>query len=195
MNGKGAQAASVTAMMRWTIRAAAAREASPSRVLEALNAALLSESTPGDFCTAIYGCLRADDLTLRFSIAGHPLPILRTAEGGADCIGEPGTLLGAIAEPSLHECEVKLSAGDMLLFYTDGVTESRTADGFFGTDRLRALAERCQGPDAEAVAREIEAAVVEATGTGMTDDIALLVLRALDQDASRSSTSLSRRRS
>ena len=177
--GKGAQAASVTAMLRWTIRAAAMRERSPSRVLEAVNAMLFSPTTPGDSGTAIYARLDtdADPMTLTLAIAGHPCPLRRSAGGDVTTIGETGTMLGALPEPELHDATIALHPGDVLLLYTDGVTESRTREGFFGPDRLAAALQASAGGDAAAVARGVEAAVTEA-GARLVDDVALLVIQA-----------------
>ena len=178
--GKGAEAASVTAMMRWTIRAAALRERSPSRVLEALNAVLMSATTPGDTGTAIYARLETDtdSMTLTLAVAGHPSPLRLSADGDVTTVGEPGTMLGALSQPNLHDTTVRLRPGDVLLFYTDGVTESRTPEGFFGPDRLAAALKATRGADAAHVARSIEAAVTEAAGGRLTDDVALLVMHA-----------------
>jgi phosphoserine phosphatase RsbU/P len=177
--GKGAEAASVTAMMRWTIRAAALREVSPSRVLEALNAVLLSATTPGDTGTAVYASLEtdADPMTLTLAVAGHPPPLRLSAGGDVTTVGEPGTMLGALSEPELHDATVALSPGDVLLLYTDGVTESRTPEGFFGPGRLAAALQAAGGADAASLARSIEAAVTEAAGGRLSDDVALLVIQ------------------
>jgi len=180
VRGKGAQAASVTSMMRWTIRTAALREDSPIKVLEVLNTPLHGEATDADYCTAIYGSLEAGSggVRLRLAIAGHPLPLVRRASGEVSPVGDPGTLLGALPRPRLHETELALRDGDVLLFYTDGVTETRTAEGFFGTERLAAVLEACGDADADTIARTIVTAVARTASRGITDDIALLVVRA-----------------
>jgi sigma-B regulation protein RsbU (phosphoserine phosphatase) len=178
--GKGAEAASVTALMRWTIRAAALREHSPSRVLEALNAVLLSATTPGDTGTAVYASLETDaePMTLTLAVAGHPPPLRLSAAGDVTSVGEPGTMLGALSQPELHDTALALSPGDVLLLYTDGVTESRTPEGFFGPERLAAALRATGGSDAAGVARSVETAVTEAAGGRLTDDVALLVIEA-----------------
>jgi serine phosphatase RsbU (regulator of sigma subunit) len=66
----------------------------------------------------------------------------------------------------------------VLLLYTDGVTESRTPEGFFGPDRLADALRATGGGDAGRVARGIEAAVTEAAGGRLNDDVALLVIQA-----------------
>ena len=180
VRGKGAQAASVTALMRYTIRTAAVREESPAEVLKVLNRALLSDDArTGDFCTAVYGVLdtsHPDGPGLCLAVGGHPLPLLRTADGVRP-VGAPGTLLGAVADPRIADERVTLAPDDVLLLFTDGVIESRTPDGFFGTDRLAELLLDCAGLDAEAIAGRVEAAVVH-TSARSADDVAVLAVRA-----------------
>ncbi len=179
VRGKGAYAASVTALMRYTIRTAAIREPSPSAVLQALNAGLISDTAHGDFCTAIYAELDVSGQPrLRLSIGGHPLPLVRAANGKVRAIGRPGTLLGAVREPTLENHEVELAEGDLLLLFTDGLIESRTPDGFFGTERLAVLLGECAGMHANAAARHIESVVVDSPAHEANDDVALLTLRA-----------------
>ena len=82
-----------------------------------------------------------------------------------------------VAAAELQDSEVALSPGDVLLRDTDGVTESRTPDGFFGPDRLAAALQATLGADAATVARDIAAAVSDAAGARITDDVALLVIQ------------------
>lgn len=181
VRGKGAHAASVTALMRYTIRTAAVREESPSEVLRVLNGALLSdEPSSGDFCTAIYGVLdtgHPDGTGVCLAIGGHPQPLLRTG-GEVRAVGAPGTLLGAVPDPRITDERVRLAPDDVLLLFTDGVIESRTPDGFFGTERLAELLADCGGLEAEAVAGRVEATVVHSAGNRSADDVAVLALRA-----------------
>jgi sigma-B regulation protein RsbU (phosphoserine phosphatase) len=183
VRGKGAHAASVTALMRYTIRTAAVREPTPSEVLQLLNRALLSDDpASGDFCTAIYGVLDVsipDEPALCLAVGGHPLPLRRSGgDGTVGPVGEPGTLLGAVDDPQITDTHVTLSPGDVLLLFTDGVIESRTPDGFFGTERLSDLLAECDGLDADAIAGRVEAAVVRSSGSRSADDVAVLALRA-----------------
>ncbi|MGH2967764.1 MAG: SpoIIE family protein phosphatase [Solirubrobacteraceae bacterium] len=178
--GKGAAAASITALMRWTIRAAAARGDGPAAVLETVNRTLMSDTAPGDYCTAIYATIDAGGPApvLRLSVAGHPLPLLRSAAGAVEPVGTTGTLLGALDEPELFESRLELEPGALLLFYTDGVTECRTQDGLFGAERLRDWLRQSAPEGAQALADQLEADVVGDPSLRVTDDIALLAFRA-----------------
>ena len=185
VRGKGAYAASVTALMRYTIRTAAVREPSAAAVLGILNRALLSNPEGGDYCTAIYASLDVafGSTTLQIAVGGHPLPILRTAAGETRTVGTPGTLLGAVPQPSLTDVEVALEPGDALTFFTDGVIETRTPEGLFGMERLCALIAEAPTLDAEGLARRVENAVVDDPARRAADDVAVLVIRAQPGDA------------
>ncbi|HEX8101082.1 MAG TPA: SpoIIE family protein phosphatase [Solirubrobacteraceae bacterium] len=181
VRGKGADAAAVTALMRYTIRTAAVREPSASAVLQLLNDALLRNPEGGDYCTAIYASLDVGfgAPSLQLAVGGHPLPLLSTTDGWVRAVGKPGTLLGAVPDPVLADVELTLGPGDLLLLFTDGVTEARTPDGMFGVERLCRLLGELGDRDASAVARGVESAVVDGPGHRVADDVALLAVRAL----------------
>jgi serine phosphatase RsbU (regulator of sigma subunit) len=102
------------------------------------------------------------------------------ARAGGDVVaaGHPGTLLGAVAQPDLTDAEVVLGPGDVLVLYTDGVTESRTPRGRLGVDGLSLLLGTCGGLDAEEIAARVLTAAAGPRREAPADDIALLVVRA-----------------
>jgi PAS domain S-box-containing protein len=177
--GKGPDAAAVTALARYTLRAAAMRERLPSRSLRLLNEALLRQRDDRRFCTVAYAYLEAHDGGVRIGVAsgGHPLPMLLHADGTVEAIGEPGTLLGVLPDPNLEDRSLRLSPGDTLVFYTDGVIEGRGADVPFDEDALRELLAQCAGAGADAIAARVEEAAFAAQEGNPRDDIAVLVLR------------------
>jgi PAS domain S-box-containing protein len=186
VRGKGPDAASLTALVRYAIRTAAVRETSPGDVLAVVNEALLRDTPEEDFCTAIYASLGVEGTAprLRLAVGGHPLPLLATGENGDRRVataGRAGTVLGAVADPALHDEEITLGADDVLLFYTDGVVDTRTPSGRLGEEGLGALLTQCAGLDADGVTSHIEAALagVDQSNDGpQRDDVALLALRA-----------------
>ena len=183
--GKGAAAAAVLALARYTIRAVAIREERPSSILAGLNEAMLRQRRERDdhkFCTVAYARLEADaagrGAGVTVSRGGHPAPVLLGADGSIRRIGEPGPALGVFDAPDLTEQEARLAPGDALVFYTDGVTEARSPDGaFFGEERLASLLRACAGLDASSLAGRVESAVLDFQENGSRDDIAVLVLR------------------
>ena len=177
--GKGPEAASVTALARHTLRAAAAYESRPSALLALLHRALRDDRDDGRFCTVAY-CdfeLREDGVRMVLSCGGHPLPLVLRRSGAVEAVGTLGTLLGADFDPVLADVAVDLAPGDLVVLYTDGVTEVRAArQEIFGDGDLAALLSRCAGMHADGVAQRIQDAVLEAAGGRPRDDIALMVI-------------------
>jgi serine phosphatase RsbU (regulator of sigma subunit) len=178
--GKGPDAAAVTALARYTLRAAAMRERLPSRSLLLLNEALLRQRDDRRFCTVAYAYIEKLDHGARAGISsgGHPLPILLRADGSVEPVGAPGTLLGVVPDPDLEDQAVMLEPGDALVFYTDGVIESRmSSNGVLDERRLAELIATCAGRSPDAIASKIEDAAVLSQNGRPKDDIAVLVLR------------------
>ena len=177
--GKGPVAAAVTGLARHTLRAASAYEHTPSALLAQLNVALLAED-PGRRLASV-ACVRLvpeeEAVTLTLSVAGHPLPVLVSADGVVREVGSHGRLLGADPVPLLQDDTLTLGQGDLLVLYTDGVIDARGAWGFFGEDRLRALLADCVGEAPSRVVQRIEAAVLAASGGRLRDDLAVVALR------------------
>lgn len=182
--GKGADAAALTALARYTVRAAAMQARKPSRVLTQLNEALVTAGVPEHgldlrFCTVAYARLRPADEGVRVTstAGGHPPPLILRRDGHVEVACRTGTLIGVLPEVTLSDHSTQLNPGDSLILYTDGVTEARGGSGDFGEDALRRLVSECAGLDASAVAERIESAVLEFQGGNPRDDIALIVVR------------------
>jgi serine phosphatase RsbU (regulator of sigma subunit) len=177
--GKGPDAAAVTALARYTLRAAAMREGLPSRSLRVLNEALLRQRDDRRFCTVAYAHLEPeqDGIRVGCAIGGHPLPLLLRADGGVEAVGAPGTLLGVLPDPNFEDSQVSLRPGDSLVFYTDGVVEGRGVNGALDETGLSHLFAACAGEGADAIAARVEEAALVASGGKPRDDIAVLVLR------------------
>jgi PAS domain S-box-containing protein len=178
--GKGPDAAAVTALARYTLRAAAMRERLPSRSLGLLNEALLRQRVDRRFCTVAYAYLEplAVGARIGFASGGHPLPLLLRADGTVELVGAPGTLLGVVPDPSFEDRSLALAPGDAIVFYTDGVIEARASNGHaLDEERLAELVATCAGAGADAIAARVEDAALEAQDGSPRDDIAVLVLR------------------
>jgi serine phosphatase RsbU (regulator of sigma subunit) len=157
----------------------ALRERRPSRVLQALNTAMLQERTDHTFCTVCYVRVKPVPTGARLTIcvAGHPLPVVIRADGTREPAGTPGTLLGIFPDPTLRERSIDLGPGDAVVLYTDGVVEARGPEETFGTRRLVELLARSAGHTAARIAARVEEAVEAYSPDGPRDDIAVLVLR------------------
>jgi PAS domain S-box-containing protein len=180
VTGKGPAAAAITSLARYTMRTAAMYERSPGQVLARLNDALAVDPDRRQLCTAV--CARiepGDDGSILATVArgGHPPPFLVSAAGGAQDIGTPGPLLGAFEDATWEERVVVAAPGDALVFYTDGVTDTRGEGGeLFGQERLAELLDTATALDADELASRIDGAVQAFERGQQRDDVALLVV-------------------
>ena len=177
--GKGAEAAALMGLARYTIRTAAMSEGRPSRILGTLNQAILRQTDDQRFCTACCVRLLRNGYGARVTISngGHPLPLVLRGNGSIEPAGAPGWIVGVFDDASFLDRAIDLGTNDAIVLYTDGVTDGRRDDEPFGDARLRDVLERHTG----AGAQEIADAVVDAVarfGTGpRRDDVAVLVMK------------------
>jgi PAS domain S-box-containing protein len=185
--GKGVDAAALTGLTRYTVRATALQRDEPQHVLSALNDTILAEELEGRFCTVIYGSLHTDggDALLTLTCAGHPLPLVIRASGQIETVGHPGTLLGVLPQVVLRDHTVRLEPGDAVVLFTDGITERRRDAELFGEAGLRAALAQHAGEPADRLAERIERAVLDFGEGGPRDDMALLVLKRLSRREGR----------
>ena len=183
VSGKGAEAAAVMALARYTVRTAALGRSKPSQILQVLNEALLRAESER-FCTATLLRLRPrpDGLLVTVSSAGHPRPLVLRRSGQVEDIDADGTLLGMFPEVTLHDVDLILAEGEVVVAYTDGVVEERLGDAFFGEERLCEVLRACAGVAASSVADRIVRAVEGFRQEPPADDIAVLAMRAVPID-------------
>jgi PAS domain S-box-containing protein len=176
--GKGVHAAVVTALARYTVRTLSAQGWTPREVLAQLNQALLARGDIERFATVVYGqveAMEAGRLRVTVTLGGHPQPLIRRAGGAVEAFGRPGTALGLLADVDVHDQGTVLETGDLMLAYTDGVTEARRSREQFGEARLQALLGGVSdGAHPDTVADAVLAALSQFSTD--RDDIALLVL-------------------
>ncbi len=183
--GKGAEAARLTALARYTVRAASMQTRAPSGILTILNEALVRQSaSEGErhdarFASVVYASLRRSPVVaLTLSSGGHPPALVVRSDGTVEPLSSPGMLLGLFPHPRLVDVTVELGSGDSLVLYTDGVTEARGRRGEYGEQRLASLLATCAGMSAKAVAEAVETAVLDHQDGVARDDIAVLVIHA-----------------
>lgn len=174
--GKGPKAASQTSGARYSLRAAAIQQSAPAEALQFVNQALLRDNDPASdapFVTALFARVTPceDGTEVVFSSAGHPDPVVLRSSGQVESVGTPGTLLGVFEDVDVTETSFLLRAGDLALFYTDGLTDS-------GTKRLEreglvTILEECTRLSPAAVVERLRAAVESA----QRDDIAIVAIR------------------
>ncbi|MET8944049.1 SpoIIE family protein phosphatase [Streptomyces sp. NPDC004542] len=183
--GKGPQAAALTSLTRYTLRAAAHHDPEPDAALTTLNTVLHERYTAGGdprYCTCIFGILEPGTdggMTVRLGSGGHPPALLLRADGQAHYLPTPGGLLvGVLPTVRITTTTTTLAPGDTLLLYTDGLTEARTGptrDSFYGEDTLLAFAAD-HAPAAPQALITALTRLLEGFGDGVNDDTALLAL-------------------
>ena len=183
VSGKGVDAAVVTGLTRYTLRAAAVYDDDPVEVLHNLNT-VLSQELGGElnrFCTLIYGKLtRCDNgFDVHLASGGHPPPLLFYADGSAyyvDTIG--GQAVGMTNEPHFVASQFVLAPGDTLVLYTDGLTEASTGVGRERYDDEGALLRfaKAHSPTTASAIVDAVSGLLEGLGSGVEDDTAVLAL-------------------
>lgn len=185
VSGKGAGAAALTALTRHTLRAAALLGRSPSENLTLLNRAMQHESDERRFCTVVQADVRAGrdgGIALRFANGGHPPPLLLRGDGAVtDVDAGRGPLVGVLRDPRYREATLALGRGEVLLLYTDGVTEIRTSDVEFGERHLRTVLADHAGAPAQAIVDAVAQRALELQDGRQRDDIALLAIEAVGE--------------
>ncbi|MFS8097154.1 SpoIIE family protein phosphatase [Lentzea alba] len=176
VSGKGVDAAVVTSLARYTLRAAAVYNPEPISVLKQLNA-VLTQSRPR-LCTVLYGHIRpgGDGATVSLATGGHPPPLLLRADGTSSLLRLPGgQLVGMLPDARFAATEVRLEPGDALLLYTDGLTEARSGDTRYSEE---ALLSDLSGLTPATASSVISGAtrLLTSLGAGVEDDTALLAL-------------------
>ena len=176
--GKGAEAAAVTALARYTIRAAAARRSSPAAILRWVNEAMLREGSTR-FCTIAVAHLDRSGATTRLTVAvgGHPAPLILRADGSIETAGAGGTLIGLVDDPSLTDAKTQLAPGDAILLYTDGVTEADAPRRVWSPEDLGAVVAEASGATAQELVDHVADAALAGLDAPPRDDVAMLALR------------------
>ena len=188
VTGKGVTAALLMAFSRAVLRSAAYNADGPLDALRRTNGVLATDIQAGLFLTALVGRLDPASGRLRYASAGHEPPVLvRAGSSSAEPAG--GSMVGLFptmdADPEAAEHTIDLEAGDVLVWYTDGVTDARDAAGDrFGEMRLHATLERwTRGtPPTRLAAEGVVAAIFDAVdafvaGEPQADDVTILVIR------------------
>jgi serine phosphatase RsbU (regulator of sigma subunit) len=185
VSGKGIPAALFMAMCRTTIRSIALGNRGPSEVLTDANKLILHDSSADFFLSIFYAILETETGHVTFANGGHTRPLwLHAATGEVTELRSDGIILGSFDEIDVEEKEGIIDPGDVLLLYTDGVTDAADEnDQLFGKHRLVEILTA----QPEASAGRLAAAVLDAiehfTGsTPQSDDLTILILRRLPAD-------------
>ena len=185
VSGKGMQAALLMATLRAGLHSEVTRKTDLPSMAETLNSLLYASSTSGKFATFFYAQLHPETDQMTSINAGHNYPLVIRCDGGCDQLEKGGVMLGmfpndVLSEIAEYEQETtQLCSGDVVLFYTDGVTETVNPDEeLYGEERLEAVATRVKGESADQICQAIYNDVIEFQGEAQQfDDLTLMVLK------------------
>jgi serine phosphatase RsbU (regulator of sigma subunit)/anti-sigma regulatory factor (Ser/Thr protein kinase) len=182
--GVGPAAANDSALTRYSLRSFATEESDPAALLDRLNRHLVLQTSPDRFVRLLLGVLDPERGMLEYASAGHVPPVVyRARSGKVEWLSEGGTVLGVEPRADYEAERVELEAGDMLVFYTDGVTEAARAGRPFGQGKFSDLVEQygvgTPGELVQAIRRAVEAWV----DGELRDDLALLVCQVVPEAA------------
>jgi len=173
VTGRGARAASLTAVARYTLRTAASLTGDPVRALEALNRALFARGD-SSLCSVVALALSEDPARpVRLAVAGHPLPLLIDGDEVVET-RDADPVLGAFADARWSISHCALEPGQQLVVVTDGVFEAKGSGERFGEERLRTELRGANDPPQ--VLQRIEGSLQSFTNGALEDDVAVIVL-------------------
>jgi sigma-B regulation protein RsbU (phosphoserine phosphatase) len=182
VSGKGVPAALEMARSCTMLRTTALQTDSPAATLARVNDLILRNGHADLFLTALYARLDPYTGRLTFANAGHCRPLWFRADRGEFVeLASHGMILGAFERIVLEQRTIDVGSGDLLVFYTDGVTEAMNGvHELFGVDRLQAaVAASCPGSPHEVIQSIVDAVTAHAHGIPQSDDMAILALRRL----------------
>ena len=177
--GKGQDAAAMTAAARHAIRALAHVHSGPVEVLAAANEVLLAGDYDERFVTVLLAFLRrrGHRVQVRLASCGHPGPAVVRADGRVEILAGDGLPLGLFDDVEPGRWDLELRPGDLLFFYTDGVTEARGADLSFFDDRLADSLAAGAGRSAAETVRAVQELVTSFSQGEFRDDVTILAVR------------------
>jgi serine phosphatase RsbU (regulator of sigma subunit) len=141
VSGKGLQAATLTSLIRNTIKAYSYEQSSPATVMAMTNAVVVKSSAGSMFATVFFGSLDMASGALTYCCAGHPPPLIKRRSGAVSVLETPSPAVGVLAAFRYADRQEILNKGDALVLYTDGLIEARCGGSLFGESRLRVFLE------------------------------------------------------
>jgi sigma-B regulation protein RsbU (phosphoserine phosphatase) len=178
----GVPAALFMALTVTLLRAESQRLDDPGEVLESVNRHLLGMNETGMFVTIFYGLLDCSTQEFRYARAGHTLPIIMTMNGEAVPFEHNiGQLIGILSDPILDEGTLSLAPGNVLLLFSDGVTEANDPDGnLFGQERLLEVINKGNHYSAQELCNYVWDTLEDYRGqTVQQDDISVVAIKVL----------------
>lgn len=181
VSGKGLEAARLAVLVKTAVKAYTHKVDNPAAIMSETNELLIKTPDSAMFVTAFVGLLDVKSGHLAYCSAGHPPPLLRRKSGHTECLSTTSPIIGAFPGLSYNSDRIDLQPGDILFLYTDGVTEARKKDEFFGEKRLTKTLEELSWQTAAGATSRLFESITSFTNGKLSDDIALLAI-ALSRD-------------
>jgi len=172
VSGKGMPASILASNIQAALRAQLDTCESPGEVLERINRQIHASTDPQHFATLFLAIFDPEDRSLLFSSGGHNPPVVARADGKLELLEAGGLPLGAFDFGTYEEDKIVLSEGDLVFFYTDGLTETKGPDGDedYGEDRLNDLLQEQRSQSVDEIIDLIKVRLHEFSGRQEADD-------------------------
>jgi PAS domain S-box-containing protein len=178
VSGRGIEAAGLAVMVRHMAEALSRHHRDPGDLLTELNEMLAARLPDGSLVTLAMAVADPQGGSLTWANAGHPAPVLLRAAGPVTTLGDPGPPCGAFTGHRFPGRRTPLNAGDLLVLYTDGITEARRRGREFGEHALHELLCSLAHLPAADLPGEVVGTVQEWCEGALDDDVAVAVVRA-----------------
>jgi serine phosphatase RsbU (regulator of sigma subunit) len=177
--GKGPEAAAVTALVRHSIRAFAFVRSSPAQVLGAVNEVMLGHALSLRFATVVVARI---DLTIEpakvvVAGAGHPPPLVLTADGSAECPSVGGTMLGVRPGSNALDVQLELEPGSTMVLYTDGLLDAGAPRRGLTSQELCEMLANHVGAAPDLIVQQLERLALSKGAGRLRDDVAIVAAR------------------
>lgn len=178
VSGKGVPAAMYMAVVRTRLRDFATPDKTPAQVLTEVNRCLARENDQGMFVSIFFATYDVTSGELTYANAGHNPPYVVRTSGATESLESTGPLVAPFADAQFHDAQCRLELGDLLVLFTDGVTESGVRGGsLFGEERLERLLHAEKAASVPDLCKSIVRAATNFSGGELADDVTVLALR------------------
>jgi serine phosphatase RsbU (regulator of sigma subunit) len=176
VSGKGLEAATLTSLVKNTIKAYAYLETSPASIMKKTNEIVVKSSAPGVFVTVFFAILNNKSGEFIYCNAGHPLPIVKKSSSETFFLTTNSTAIGVFEKEEFAESLGELNKEDVLILYSDGVTEARRNDKFYGDEKLIEFIRALEPTKAKKLPPIIFEEITNYTGGPLQDDVVFLAV-------------------
>ncbi|NLI14991.1 MAG: SpoIIE family protein phosphatase [candidate division Zixibacteria bacterium] len=181
VSGKGMGAALIMATYRASLKAEIRNNFAIRTILAKVNSLLYESINRENYVTAVYGVLDIRNHIFTYSNAGHPPPLLFKANGEVQELTCGGYAVGMFSDSTYEEASIYMGRDDIMLMYTDGVTEARDERGEeFGTNRLRELVLQSRNLSAKEILDKIVDSVNKFRDSSLeADDLTMILIKSI----------------